>query len=124
MNQPERGLLLLRVSLAITFVLFAIQKLKNPGQGTAEIQLLFPFLSQELSSLTNFASSVFEIAIAIALISGKYVRIAGLLGGLFIITIVISNIYWQGTNVSADMYRDIGLIGASLALCLFPTPRQ
>ncbi|MCH8741667.1 DoxX family protein [Patescibacteria group bacterium] len=109
--------LLLRFGLATVFLLFGVQKLINPSQTTVEIQLLLNFELADAAAL-SFYMGLFEILIALAFIVGLKVRFSALVSSLLISIFFISFLVKYGFSISPDLYRDIGLLGASMALFL------
>lgn len=109
--------LFLRGGLASVFFLFGFQKLSNPSQTTAEIQLLLNFGLADAAAM-NFYLGLTEMAIALALIIGFKVRIFSLLAGALTLMFLLSFFVKYGASINPDLYRDIGLFGAALALFL------
>jgi len=107
----------LRFGLAVVFLLFGLQKLINPGQATAEIQLLLSFELADTAAL-NFYMGLIEILVAGAFISGLKVRFFALVSSLLISMFFILFLAKYGFSINPDLYRDMGLLGASLALFL------
>lgn len=111
--------LVLRVGLAIVFLLFAYHKLNinTFGQGAAEIELLFN-MGIGTASAINFYVGILELAIGIMLLSGWHVRMAGLVAAGMTFFIFLSYLKQQGISLRPDLYRDLGLAAAGLALFL------
>jgi cytochrome c oxidase subunit 2 len=109
--------LFLRIGLAVVFVFFGIQKLANPGQGTSETQLITNFELADAAAI-NFYLGLVEIAIAISFVVGFKVRLFAIVSSLLIVTFFLSFLSKYGVSLNPDLYRDIGLIGASIALFL------
>jgi uncharacterized membrane protein YphA (DoxX/SURF4 family) len=109
--------LFLRFGLAIVFLLFGLQKLINPGQSTAEIQLLLSFELADAAAL-SFYFGITEIILAIALSLGIKVRFFALLSALMVIMLFISFLAKYGLSINPDLYRDVGLLGGAIALFL------
>jgi len=107
----------LRFGLAVVFLLFGLQKLINPGQTTAEIQLLLSFELADAAAL-SFYMGLFEILIAGAFIIGLRVRFFALASSFLVSLLFISFFVKYGSSINPDFYRDIGLLGASGALFL------
>lgn len=107
----------LRFGLGIVFLLFGLQKLTNPGQTTAEIQLLLNFELADAAALSYYLG-IAEMIIAIGLFIGFKVRFFTLLGSLLTILFFISFIAKYGLSINPDLYRDIGLFSAAIALFL------
>lgn len=109
--------LFIRLGLAAVFFLFGLQKLTNPGQTTAEIQLLMNFELADAAAL-NFYMGIAEIFIAASFLAGFRVRVTSLAGALFVFLFFVSFLFKYGISINPDLYRDLGLLGASLALFL------
>ncbi|MBI2052990.1 MAG: DoxX family protein [Candidatus Ryanbacteria bacterium] len=109
---------ILRFGLAVVFLLFGINKLRLQGsQGTAEIQLLFD-LGLGTAAAINYYVSLLEIAIGIFLLTGWKVRLAGLIAGAMTFFIFTSYFVQKGFSINPDLYRDLGLTAAGLAIFL------
>ena len=106
----------LRIGLALVFVFFSIQKLTKPGQGTAEVQLLLNLDLADAAAI-NYYLGIVEFCIAISFILGFKVRIFALVSSLMVIMFFLSFLAKYGISINPDLYRDVGLIGASI--CLF-----
>ena len=125
--------LLLRLGIALVFLLFAYHKLNldTTGQGVSEIRFLFG-LGLGSASAINFYVGLLELAIGIGLVIGWQVRLFALIASGMIFFIWISYIKAQGFGIQPDLYRDLGLAAAGLALFLLgngdrktpPTPSQ
>lgn len=109
--------LFLRGGLSSVFFLFGFQKLSNPSQTTAEIQLLLNFGLADAAAM-NFYLGLIEITVALALIIGFKVRIFSLLAGTLTLMFLLSFFVKYGTSINPDLYRDLGLFGAASALFL------
>lgn len=109
--------LFLRLGLAFVFVLFGLQKLLNPSQTTAEIQLLLNFELADAAAL-NYYLGLIEMTIAAALVFGLRVRWFALAASLMTSMFLISFFVKYGTSINPDLYRDVGLTGAAIALFL------
>ena len=107
----------LRLGLAVVFLLFGIQKLTNPGQATSETQLLTNFELADAAAV-NFYLSLAELAIGISFIIGFKVRIFSFLSIFLVTTFFLSFLGKYGLSLNPDLYRDLGLLGASIALFL------
>lgn len=107
----------LRYALAIVFILFGYHKLSNPGQTTSEVQLLLDFDIADAAAL-NYYLGLSEMAIALALLVGFKVRFFALLATLTVTLFFSSYLVKFGLSINPDLYRDVGLAGASLALFL------
>lgn len=107
----------LRIGLAIVFLLFGLKKLADPGQSTSEIQLLMNFDLADAAAL-SFYLGLLEILVALSFILGFKVRIASILASLFVTLFFFSFLSKYGLSINPDLYRDIGLLGACIALSL------
>jgi uncharacterized membrane protein YphA (DoxX/SURF4 family) len=103
--------LLLRIGLATVFLYAAISSLANPNDW---IGFLPPFLTDMISGYTLLKFfAVYELVLAAWLLSGMYVRYAGLLCAATLAGITLSNF-----SLFAISFRDIGLMFAALALAV------
>lgn len=107
----------LRIGLAIVFLLFGIKKLSNPGQTTAEIQLLLNFELADAAAL-NFYLGLLELMITVSFVLGFKVRLFSIISFLMVSMFFLSFLTKYGVSLNPDLYRDIGLAGASMALFL------
>lgn len=116
--------LFLRLGLAVVFVLFGLQKLSFPSQGTAEIQQVLTsavtgqsLVSLAVASAMNYYMGLFELMLGLALLSGKMLRYAAPLGALLVLVIFISVTFRYGMNTEdKTLLLDAALIGGALAL--------
>ena len=108
--------LILRVGLAVVFLLFGFQKLAHPAQTTAEIQLLMEFLNLAAAAAVNFYLGLTELAVALGLLLGIRTRFFGVLSVLLPFLFLVSFLWKLGVSINPDLYRDVGLAAAGLAL--------
>ena len=101
--------LLLRIGLATVFLYACISSLKNPQDWVGYL----PQFAKDIVSADILLKvfSVYELLLALWLLSGKYIKYAGALSALTLTGIVVSNF-----SLFAMTFRDIALIFASLAL--------
>lgn len=109
--------LFLRFGLALVFFLFGIQKLSHPGQTTAEVQLLTNFELADAAAL-NYYLGLVELCVAISFFLGFKVRLFATISFLMVSMFFISFLSKYGASLNPDLYRDVGLVGASIALFL------
>lgn len=109
--------LIIRIGLAVVFLLFGMQKLSNPSQTTAEIQLLLNWKLSNVAVL-NYYLGLTEIILAAAFLSGFKVRIAAVIASFLLILFLFSFLAKYGLSINPDLYRDIGLLGAAISLIL------
>jgi len=101
--------LMLRLGLATVFVYAAVASFVAPREWVGYLpHVLTAHVQADL--LLHFFS-VYELLLAAWLLSGVYVRFAGLLCALTLVGIVASNF-----SLFAISFRDIGLAFAALAL--------
>lgn len=101
--------LLLRIGLAIVFLYACLASVKNPQDWVGYMpHVLTKFISASIL-LRWFA--LYELALALWLLSGRYVRYAAALSVLTFVGIIASNLH-----LFAITFRDIGLLFAALAL--------
>lgn len=112
----DLALLILRIGLAVVFLLFGYQKLSSPAQTTSEIQILLNFLGLGAVSALNFYLGLTEIAVGLGLILGVKVKLLGFLAALFTTTFFASFLVKLGLSINPDIYRDIGLTAAGVTL--------
>lgn len=103
--------LLLRAGLSIIFLYAAVSSLTNPLDWVGYL----PQSMRRAPSARTYlhAFSVYEIMLVLWLVSGKYLRYAGLVCAVTLAGIVASNF-----SLFAITFRDIALIFAALALAL------
>lgn len=102
-------MLLVRLGLATVFLYAAIDSFVDPREWLGYLPPLLTKLVDGELALKFF--SVYELLLAAWLLSGIYVRYAGLVCALTLAGIVVSNF-----SLFAISFRDIGLVFASLAL--------
>lgn len=107
----------LRFGLALVFLLFGVQKLSHPGQTTAEVQLLTNFELVDAAAL-NYYLGLTELCVAVSFLLGFKVRLFALISFLMVKIFFLSFVSKYGVSLNPDLYRDIGLAGASIALFL------
>lgn len=114
--------LFLRLGLAAVFLLFGYQKLSTPSVGTSEIQLALgsddkPFGIGPSSAL-NYYLGLFEVIIAISFLLGTYLRVTAFAAAIMVTGFFIGLVLKYGFSQDPQLNRDVGLIGAALALWL------
>ena len=121
----------LRLGLAAVFLVFGLQKLSFPSQGTAEIQQIFTsvageqLLSLGAASAMNYYMGLFELMLGISLAAGWAIRWAAPLSGLMVLGIFASITLKYGFNTEDEtLLLDAGLIGAALALWVLTYNKQ
>ena len=113
LSKQNSTALLLRLALAIVFLYAAVSSTLSPNEWVGYLPKL---LTEHVSAtLLLKGFSVFELALAIWLLSGLYVRYAALLAAATLAGITLSNYH-----LFLISFRDIGLMLAALALATLP----
>jgi len=100
---------LLRAGLAITFLYAGISSLQHPLEW---VGFLPAFLTTHVAATTLIkVFAIYELALSLWLVSGKFIRYSALLCALTFAGIVITN-----TSQLITTFRDIGLTFMALAL--------
>ena len=108
-DKPSLPSLFLRLGLATVFIYAAVSSTLSPNEWVG--YLPHPLVDQFSPKVLLKVFSVYELFLAAWLLSGVYVRYAGLLCAATLIGIVASNF-----GLFAISFRDIGLALAGLAL--------
>jgi len=109
--------LFLRLGLGAVFLLFAFQKLSNPGQGQSEIQLLLNIGIGGASAL-NFYLGIAELLVSISFILGAFIRYTGFIGAVLIIAFFSGLVAKYGFSQDPTLNRDLGLLAGAITLWL------
>src|SRR5438132_5631480 len=109
---------ILRISLAAVFFWFGLDKFFHPEYW---LNAWIPNFIINAVSWTHLSSSVvvyffgvFELLVAISLITNMFINAFSLLAAIFLILITIIN------GLNEVLVRDVGLIGGLLALACWP----
>lgn len=103
----------LRIGLAVTFLWIGFDILKHPGLW---IGYLPPQQIIDLPPATILRFiGLFDISLGLMFLSRATSRLAGLLASIHLIGILITN------GIAAGLIRNLGLIGATLAIALWPS---
>ncbi len=119
MQMRNASLLVLRLGLAVTFVwigFFIGQDPESWGTGFIKpwAQELLPVPLGEVMK----ATAVLDIVVGLVLLTRKYGWIAGAVGALHLLGVLIV------AGVDAITIRDVGLLGATLAFTLATMPEN
>ena len=113
--------LIIRLSLAFVFFYFGIDKFFHPDYwiNAWVPQSIYFFISDFNLNSTDFIyiSGVFEVLVAISLVTNIFISSFSFLAILFMVSIM----FFHG--FSEVLVRDIGLMGAFLALIFWPRQR-
>lgn len=109
LNKSNLTPLLLRFGLAVVFLYASVSSFKNPQDW---VGYLPHFAKEQVSASTLLhIFSVYEMILALWLLSSKYVKYAAALAAATLAGIVLFNF-----SLFAISFRDVGLIFAALAL--------
>lgn len=111
--------LLIRVGLAFAFAYAAISSFQNPEAWLGFLPDWLTDLSPLAPENMLRAMSAFEIFLALWLLSGRYVKYAGLTSALLTTGIVLVDL-----DQLIVTFRDIPIIAASLALIFLDEPAK
>lgn len=122
MNAENKNLsvyapLALRIGLFTVFALFGFQKLSNPSQAASEIQLLMNWNISNAAAM-NYYLGLIEIILALFFIIGFKIKIVSLTASGLLILFFSSFLFKYGFSINPNLYRDVGLLGAAIALFL------
>lgn len=110
--------LALRIGLFTVFALFGLQKLSNPSQSASEIQLLMNWNISNAAAM-NYYLGLIEIILAISFIVGFKIKTTSLIASGLLILFFSSFLFKYGLSINPNLYRDMGLLGATFALFLW-----
>lgn len=106
---PQLARWLLRIGLAFSFGYAGVMSVLDPLVWAGFLPHLLTALVPATALLTMFA--VYELALALWLLSGRRVRIAALLAAATLAGIILSN-----ASEFIVTFRDVGLLTMALAL--------
>lgn len=118
MNLRKASFLFLRIGLGITFVWIGILISQNPELWGGYIQPWAAKLLPIPLKQAMLGIAILDIGIGVLLIVNLFSWLAGLLGSLHLIIVLVT------TGINAITVRDIGLLGATLAITLSTWPRR
>ena len=110
-SYSNRAQLLLRLGLAAVFLYAAVSSFLSPNDWIGYLPQFVRDILPARALLMVF--SVVEVILAVWLLSGVYVRLAGLVAALMLLGIIVSNV-----SLLPISFRDLGLMFAALALVL------
>ena len=108
---------ILRISLGVVYLITAYYIFQDPKKWG---EMLLPWARKLLPTAPDTAlkaTGVFDTILGFWLLSGLFLWIAAILSILHMIQILIT------TGITGPQYRDIGILGASLALLLLSLPQ-
>lgn len=112
--------LALRIGLALVFLWFGADKFIHPQywadawlpRGLADLAVRMGMSVRDLM----FLNGIFEVLVAVSLVSGFFVRTFAALAVAFLAVVFVVHV----GGATEVVIRDIGLIGALVALILWP----
>jgi len=114
--------LFLRLGLGAVFVLFGFQKLSSPEQTRAEIQLLLEGGIFDIglggAAAVNYYLGITEMIVGVAFLLGAWIRYVAPIAILLTILFFSGIVSKYGISQDPTLNRDLGLLGASIALFL------
>ncbi len=114
---PRLSTIFLRMGLAVVFIYAALGSTLNPDDWIGYLPQFLTAVFPAETLLLLF--SVVELALAVWLLSGVYVRYAALVSFLMLAGITLSN--FALFDIS---FRDLGLMFAALALAFLPVSEE
>ena len=112
--------LLLRLSLAIVFLWFGIDKFFNPDYWinvwTPGFIINFSTVFYISNNLIIYSIGVIELLVGISLVSNMFIDFFAIIAVVFLIIISLFH------GFSEVLVRDVGIIGGLLALIFWPSP--
>jgi hypothetical protein len=118
MTQQKASLLVLRVTLGITFLWVSVMIFQEPVFWSGFIDPWMANLIPIDLTLLMQLTAVLDALIGLLLIANKWVWIASLVATLHLATILI------GSGIDPITVRDLGLLGATAALTLLTIPEK
>ena len=118
MTQQKIAYHILRVTLGITFIWVSVMIFQEPvlwsGFIDPWVENLIPI---ELETMMKITAGL-DLLIGLLLIADKWTWIVSLIASLHLLTILI------GSSIDTITVRDIGLLGAAVALTLLSAPTK
>jgi len=112
-NKESLGIYILRLGLSIVFLYFGIFQILDQSRWIYLIPDKFFnfYINEVLKSKLVFVNGIFDVIIALSLISGIFLKIFSILGFIHIVSITIFSLGFTPSGI-----RDLGLAFAILAL--------
>ncbi len=114
MKQTKLASLLLRIGLAAVLLYAGVAALLNPQEWIGFLPGFVSHILPAALALTLF--SLFQIALAVWLLSGFKTRYAAFLTALTVVGITVANL-----SALITTFRDVAIIFAALALAILST---
>jgi uncharacterized membrane protein YphA (DoxX/SURF4 family) len=113
LNKEEIGVYILRLGLAIVFLYFGISQILDQSRWIYLVpdRFFIFYIHEVLKSKLVFINGIFDLIIALSLISGIFIRIFSILGFIHLLSITIFSLGFEPSGI-----RDLGLAFAMLSL--------
>jgi uncharacterized membrane protein YphA (DoxX/SURF4 family) len=113
LNKEEIGFYILRLGLAIVFLYFGISQILDQSRWIYLVpdRFFIFYINEVLKSKLVFINGIFDLIIALSLISGIFIRIFSILGFIHLLSITIFSLGFEPSGI-----RDLGLAFAMLSL--------
>jgi uncharacterized membrane protein YphA (DoxX/SURF4 family) len=113
LNKEEIGVYILRLGLAVVFLYFGISQILDQSRWIylAPDRFFIFYIHEVLKSKLVFINGIFDVVIALSLISGLFIRIFSFLGFIHLLSITIFSLGFGPSGI-----RDLGLAFAMLSL--------
>jgi len=112
-NKENLGIYILRFGLSIVFLYFGISQILDQSRWIYLVPDRFFnfYINEVLKSKLVFVNGIFDIVVALSLLSGIFLKIFSILGFIHLISITIFSLGFTPSGI-----RDLGLAFAVLAL--------
>ena len=112
-KKEDLGIYILRLGLAIVFLYFAISQILDQSRWIYLVPDRFFnfYINEILKSKLVFVNGIFDVIIALSLLSGTFLKIFSILGFFHLVSITIFSLGFEPSGI-----RDLGLAFAMLSL--------
>jgi uncharacterized membrane protein YphA (DoxX/SURF4 family) len=116
LNKKEIGVYILRLGLAVVFLYFGISQILDQSKWIYFVpdRFLNFYINEVLKQKLVFINGIFDLIIALSLISGIFIRIFSILGFIHLLSITIFSLGFEPSGI-----RDLGLAFAMLSLFFY-----
>ncbi len=113
LNKEEIGVYILRLGLAVVFLYFGVSQILDQSMWIYLVpdRFFIFYIHEVLKSKLVFINGIFDLIIALSLISGIFIRIFSILGFIHLLSITIFSLGFEPSGI-----RDLGLAFAMLSL--------
>jgi uncharacterized membrane protein YphA (DoxX/SURF4 family) len=113
LNKEDIGIYILRLGLAVVFLCFGISQILDQSRWIYLVpdRFFIFYIHEVLKSKLVFINGIFDVVIALSLISGLFIRIFSFLGFIHLFSITIFSLGFEPSGI-----RDLGLAFAILSL--------